>query len=117
MYLSAYREMAEETAASIRSNERQAFARSIELLKRAQAKGRGSRESVEALLFVHQLWTLLLEDLAHEGNGLPDSLKASIISVGIWVLRRSEDIRQGKTEDFTALIDVSQTISLGLKGH
>lgn len=117
MYASVYREMVEDTAASIRANERQAFARSIELLQRAQEKGRGSRESVEALLFVHQLWTLLLEDLAHEGNGLPNSLKASLISIGIWILRRAEDIRQGKTEDFTALIDVSRTISHGLKGH
>lgn len=117
MYFSAYREMVEDTATSIRANERQAFQRSIELLKLAQEKGRGSRESVEALLYVHQLWTLLLEDLAHDGNGLPDTLKAGIISIGIWILRRAEDIRQGKTEDFTALIDVSQTVSLGLKGH
>lgn len=117
MYLSVYREMAEETASSIRANERQAFDHSIELLRRAQEKGRGSRESVEALLFVNQLWTILLEDLAHDGNSLPDTLKAGIISIGIWMLRRAEDIRQGKTDDFTALIDVTQTISLGLRGH
>lgn len=114
MYQAIYNDMMAETTASIRENERLAFERSIRLLNAARAKGRGSRESVEALLFVNRLWTVLLEDLADEGNSLPDSLKASLISIGIWVLRRAEDIRQGKVEDFSALIEVSESISKGL---
>ena len=106
--------MAEETTANIRQGERRAFERSIELLKLAQANGRGSRESVEALLFVNRLWTILMEDLAHAENGLPDSLKASLISIGIWILRQAEDIRQGRSEDFKPLIDVSETVCIGL---
>lgn len=115
MYQSLYSEMAADTTASIRENERLAFERSIALLKAAQAGGRGSRESVDALLFTDRLWSLLLEDLADEGNGLPDALKASLISIGIWVLRRTEDLRQGKTEDFAALIEVSESIHKGLR--
>ena len=114
MYQSLYSEMAADTTACIRENERLAFERSIALLKAAQAGGRGSRQSVDALLFTNRLWSLLLEDLAEEGNGLPDTLKASLISIGIWVLRRTEDIRQGKTEDFAALIEVSESIHKGL---
>ena len=117
MYHSIYREMADETTAQIRADERRAFVRSIELLKLARSKGRGSRESVEALFFLHRLWTLLLEDLAGDGNGLPDSLKASVISIGIWVLRRAEDIRQGKVDDFSGLIEVSESIHNGLGRH
>lgn len=115
MYQSLYAEMAAETADHIRENERAAFERSIELLEKAKARGRGSRESVEALLFVNRLWSVLLEDLAAEGNDLPDTLKASLISIGIWILRRAEDIRQGRSEDFSALIDVSRTIRIGLE--
>lgn len=114
MYHVLYSEMAADTAASIRENERLAFERSITLLKAAQAGGRGSRQSVEALLFTNRLWSLLLEDLALEENGLPDSLKASLISIGIWILRRTEDIRQGKIDDFLALIEVSESIHKGL---
>ena len=114
MYQSMYREMAEDTTEVIRQNERLAFNRSIALLKLAKAKGRGSQEFVEAMLFADRLWTLLLEDLADTGNGLPDSLKASIISIGIWVLRRVEDIRQSKSDDFDAIIEVSESISKGL---
>lgn len=114
MYESTYMEMLEEKTEQIRENERRAFDTAIELLKRAQRSGRGSRDSVEALLFLNRLWAVLLEDLADQGNGLPETLRASLISIGIWVLRRSEDIRQGQVDDFSALIEVSETIRNGL---
>lgn len=117
MYETTYMAMLEDTTQQIREHERRAFDTAIDLLKKAQRAGRGTRESVEALLFVNRLWAVLLEDLADEGNGLPDALRASLISIGIWVLRRSEDIRQGRIEDFSALIEVSETIRNGLGGN
>ncbi len=119
MYETTYMAMLEDTTEQIRDNERRAFDTAIDLLKRAQRAGRGTRDSVEALLFVNRLWTILLEDLADEGNGLPEELRASLISIGIWMLRRSEDIRQGHVDDFSALIEVSETIrnGLGRNGH
>jgi flagellar protein FlaF len=117
MYEATYRAMLEDTTAQIRDNEKRAFDTAIALLKSAQKAGHGTRESVEALLFVNRLWVILLEDLADSDNGLPDSLKASLISIGIWVLRRTEEIRQGRTEDFAALIEVSESIRKGLGSH
>jgi flagellar protein FlaF len=114
MYESTYIAMLEDTTEQIRDNERRAFDTAISKLRLAQQAGRGTRESVEALLYVNRLWTILLEDLADQGNGLPDSLKASLISIGIWMLRRAEDIRQGRVDDFSALIEVSETIRKGL---
>lgn len=114
MYEATYVSMLEDNADRIRQNERHAFDTAITKLKLAQKAGRGTRESVEALLFVNRLWTILLEDLADQGNGLPDSLKASLISIGIWMLRRAEDIRQGRLDDFSAMIEVSETIRKGL---
>lgn len=115
MYQNLYTEMAAETNQSIRDNERLAFERSVELLQSAQAKGRGSIDSVKALLFASQLWGVLMEDLAHPDNALPDELKASILSIGIWMLRRAEDIRQGRSDDFASMIEVSRMIAAGLK--
>ena len=115
MYQSIYSEVAADTTDTIRDNERLAFTRSIEMLKVAQVKGRASLESIEALLFANRLWCLLLEDLADPGNSLPDSLKASLISIGIWVLRQTEELRLGTTADFGALIDVSESIRRGLE--
>lgn len=115
MYHSIYNEMVADTTGTIRANERLALGKSIDLMRLAQEQGRGSRESVEALLFTNRLWCLLLDDLADDGNGLPDSLKAGLISIGIWVLRRTEDIRTGKADDFLALIEVSESIRMGLE--
>ena len=50
MYRSIYKQIAEETTANIRENEHRAFECSIALLKLAHNAGRGSRESVDALL-------------------------------------------------------------------
>jgi flagellar protein FlaF len=114
MFESTYKAMLEDTTEQIRDNEKRAFDKAITLLKSAQAAGRGTRESVDALLFTNRLWTILLEDLADSENGLPDSLKANLISIGIWVLRRTEEIRQGNTEDFSALIEILESIRMGL---
>ncbi|WP_373504173.1 flagellar biosynthesis regulator FlaF [Aestuariivirga sp.] len=114
MHQSRYQAIAEDTTELARENERLAFTRSIALLRKAQAKGTESRECVDALFFVNRLWSLLLEDLADDDNGLPDALRSSLISIGIWVLRRAEEIRQGKSDDFSALIQVSESVSNGL---
>jgi len=114
MYHALYADIASETTADIRDNERAAFEKSISLLRAAEEKGRGSRESVEALLFLNRLWGVLLEDLAHPENGLPDTLRATLISIGIWMLKRADDIRQGREQAFAPLIDVSESICRGL---
>lgn len=114
MYRAVYDQMAEDASTAIRANEYRAFNRCLELLEAAQSKGHGSRESAEALVFVSRLWAILLQDLAADGNGLPDPLRASLISIGIWSLRHAEAIRQGGVKDFSALIDVTHTIRSGL---
>lgn len=114
MYRSLYDEMAGDTSAGNREQERLAFVRSIELLEAASKSGPASRDAIDALYFANRLWAALVEDLAHDDNALPESLRASLISIGIWVLRRVEEIRLGKSADFSALIDVTRTVSGGL---
>lgn len=114
MYKSLYKEVSADNTANTRETERAAFVRAISLLRAAQGQDPQGREAVEAIFFTNQLWCTLLEDLSKTDNGLPQELRASLISIGIWVLRRTEDIREGRTDDFAALIDVSQTICDGL---
>lgn len=115
MSRSLYEDMADDNGASTRENEFKAFEHSITLLQQAQMHGAGTRQSVEAIVFLSRLWGLLLEDLSHPENGLPDKLKGSLISIGIWMLRQAEDARQGRLNDFTGMIEVSQSISSGLR--
>lgn len=115
MYKFYYNEVLDESPKVARENERTALERSIALLQLAEQKGPQSREAVEALYFVRRLWGIFIEDLAHPDNGLPQKLKADLVSVGLWVMRESEEIRQGRSSNFAALIDVSRTISEGLR--
>ena len=115
MYRTAYEEMAEDTGEAQRQTERHVIARSILLMRKAQDAGSQSREWVDATFFVTRLWTTLLDDLSQPGNSLPTELKANLVSIGIWILRKVEELRQGRAKDFTPVIDISETIRKGLE--
>ena len=115
MYKFYYNEVLDESPKEARDNERTALDRSIALLQEAERKGTQSREAIEAIFFVRRLWGIFIEDLAKPENGLPQKLRADLVSVGLWVMRETEEIRQGRSSNFAALIDVSRTISEGLR--
>jgi flagellar protein FlaF len=114
MYQFSYAEVLDETPKGARERERQAIDRSIELLGLAEQRGMRSREAVEAILFVRRLWTYLIEDLAKPENDLPQSLRAELISVGLWIMREAEQIRLETSTNFKGLIEVSTAIRDGL---
>ena len=114
MYQFPYAEVLDETPQSARQRERQAIDRSIELLQAAERAGAQSRESVEALLFTRKLWGVLIEDLAHAENDLPQQLRADLISIGLWIIREAEQIRLEKSNNFKGIVEVSETIRDGL---
>ena len=115
MYKTAYAEEAGASAQTMRDSERQVFQQSIDLLKEAEAAGAGTMAATEAIVFARRLWTLLLEDLSSEENALPEEMRASFISIGLWVMRETEEIRLGKSNNFKGLIEVTTTIRDGLK--
>lgn len=115
MYKFYYDEVLDESPKEAREQERTALERSIDLLQVAAQKGPGSREAIDAIYFVRRLWGIFIEDLAKTENGLPQKLRADLVSVGLWVMRETEEIRQGRSKNFAALIDVSRTISEGLR--
>ncbi|MCF6216518.1 MAG: flagellar biosynthesis regulator FlaF [Emcibacter sp.] len=70
----------------------------------------------DALLWNRQLWSTLATDCAVEGNMLPKQLRASIISISIWVGRYSSQVARGE-EDIQALIDINKNIMEGLSAQ
>lgn len=115
MYQFSYAEVLEDSPEEARRHERRAIEHSIELLEKAEECGLNSFEAIEALAFLRRLWTILVEDLARPENELPETLRADLISIGIWIMRESDDIRLGKSTSFKGLIDVSRIICDGLK--
>lgn len=114
MHNALYAEILEDDAREARDRERLALAQSIELMELAGAQGASATDKVKAITFSTKLWTVLVEDLADSGNGLPKELKASLISIGIWVLRELQSIRLEPDKPFDDAIAVSKAIRDGL---
>ena len=115
MYRFSYAEVLEETPQTARERERLAIEHCIKLLKEAQDCGPQSREAIDAIYFTRKLWAFFIEDLAKRENDLPKQLRADLISIGLWIMRESEEIRLGKSTNFKGLIDVSELIVGGLQ--
>lgn len=115
MQRSAYAEILEDSPREARQRERAAIERAVEMLQAAQAKGRRSIEAIEALVYLHRLWSVLIEDLASPENNLPESLRADLISIGLWVMRESDLIRLEQSDNFGGIIEVMTSIAEGLR--
>lgn len=114
MYRFNYAEVLDDNPKDMRAREKMALERSIELLKVAEMAGPLSRESVEAIQFSVKLWRILVEDLGMAENQLPAKLRADLVSIGVWVLRELEEIRQERSRNYKGVIEVTQTIAEGL---
>ena len=74
------------------------------------------RGRIDALDWNRRMWTALGSDCAASGNQLPDALRASIISLSIWVGKHTSLVIKRK-EDFGPLIDVNRMIMQGLASN
>ena len=115
MYQFSYADIQTDSVADARDRERQLLDRSIDLLSAARQAGTDSLQAVEALHFANRLWTTFVEDLGNADNALPKELRANLISIGLWVLREAEEVRQGRSQNFEGLIEVSQIIRDGIR--
>jgi flagellar protein FlaF len=68
---------------------------------------------VDAVLWNRSVWAAFRDDLSHPQNGLPDDVKARLISLSLWVDRETNAVL-GRTSDLDALVDVNRTIMEGL---
>jgi flagellar biosynthesis activator protein FlaF len=114
MYRQRYAEIASDSAKSAREKEREALEAAIAKLTVAKARGPLSAEAFEATAFVRRLWTIFIADLGNDDNGLAPDLRASLISIGIWIRREADLIDQGKSTNFDGVIDVNRIIADGL---
>jgi flagellar protein FlaF len=110
MSIAAYRRR-QEAAESPRELERRAFRTVIGKL--TEGKEKGGRTLIEACFLNNQLWSALAVDLALPDNGLPNELKARLISLALWVQRYTPQVMQGSAPA-DPLISVNRNILEGL---
>ena len=115
MYQFPYADILADDMAEARRNERAAFDRVIDMLEIAEKRGAGTREEIEALFYLRKFWMILMDDLVHPGNGLPDDLRAGLISIGLWVLKEVEAVRNQAQSSLAELIDINRTVRDGLR--
>lgn len=115
MYQFSYAEVQQDDLAEAKDRERQLLDRSIELLEEASKKGAQSPEGINALFFMRRVWVRFIEDLGSSENELDAELRANLISVGIWILKEGERIREGKSDNFDGIVEITGIIRDGLK--
>ena len=71
---------------------------------------------MEALDWNRRLWSALALDCAAPGNTLPAPLRASIISLSMWVGKYTSLVLRGE-DDIQDLIDINRMVMQGLSGQ
>jgi len=71
---------------------------------------------MDALDWNRRLWSVLAADCATEGNQLPAQLRASIVSLSLWVNRHTSAIMRNEA-GFEPLISVNKMMMQGLEPH
>jgi flagellar biosynthesis activator protein FlaF len=110
MTFEAYEVVVEDSGREARTRERQALNLGIDRLERLQRDLFSVEDLVESLLYVRRLWTIFIEDLAHPENGLPENLRADIISIGLWTVKEADRLREERSNDVMQLIEINRMI-------
>ncbi|MGH6860362.1 MAG: flagellar biosynthesis regulator FlaF [Phyllobacterium sp.] len=114
MYQARYGDIIDDGATSARERERSLFDQSILMLEAARDEGRYAFKGIEAVQFTTRLWMIVIEDLGDPANALPQQLRASLISIGIFILKELEAIRHETSADYDSIIDITRTIRDGI---
>ena len=115
MSLQAYKKTA-VSAESSRETEYRLFVDVTRaLMDAAKVDPSDLRGRIEALDWNRRVWMVLGHDCADPKNALPESLRASIISLSIWVGKHTSAVIR-RQEDIEPLIDVNRMVMQGLRG-
>jgi flagellar biosynthesis activator protein FlaF len=115
MYQRLYSEIADDSYAAARQRERELLEKGIKLLSMARVRGVKTTEAFEATHFVRTLWTTFIFDLGNDQNNLPVELRASLISIGLWIVKELDRIDAGESSNFDGVIEINRMISDGLQ--
>lgn len=111
----AYETVAEDSGQEARTRERQALSLGIDRLERLRKGAFSNEDFIEGLLYIRRLWIILIEDLGHPENGFPEKLRADIISIGLWIVKEADRLREERSNDVTGLIEINSLIRDALR--
>jgi len=113
MSLQAYQQAASR-GENPRDSEYRLFAQvTLALMEAAKTDPSDIPGRIDALDWNRSVWSVLLNDCSSPDNQLPAPLRASIISLAIWVGKHTSAVIR-RREDIQPLIDVNRLIMQGL---
>ena len=113
MSLKAYQTAAQRTE-NPRLTEYRLFGQVTRALMDAEKLDRSQIvERMEALDWNRRMWSVLASDCSVDSNGLPDMVRANIISLSIWVNKHTTLVMRN-LEEIAPLIEINRIIMQGL---
>lgn len=115
MSLNAYQQAAARSE-SPRDMEYRLFAQVTRaLMDAAKFAPEDLKNRIDALDWNRRMWAVLGADCQHPDNKLPPQLRASIISLSIWVSKHTSLVIR-RQEEIEPLIEINRMIMQGLAG-
>ncbi len=111
MSVAAYRQSVMDTA-SPRQLERKVL-QQVTLDLETATRSNDANARIRAIDRNRRLWMTLVADVSDPGNLLPDTLKAGLISLGLWVDRYSGNALSSD-RPLSPLVDVNRAVMQGL---
>jgi flagellar protein FlaF len=115
MSLQAYQQTAQRSESPRQAEYRLFGEVTRALIEASKADRFDFKTRIEAIHWNRRMWGVLANDCATPGNTLPESVRAQIISLSLWVNRHSSAVMRGE-ESFDALIEVNRAMMHGLSG-
>ncbi|NWG45434.1 MAG: flagellar biosynthesis regulator FlaF [Alphaproteobacteria bacterium] len=112
MSLQAY-QRTQRTTESPRDTEYRLFGLVTGSLMEAEGAPRTDPRLIRAIDWNRRMWSTLAADCAGDGNALPKTVRAQIISLSLWVSRYSSEVMRNGAP-LEPLIDVNRSIMQGL---
>ena len=114
MFINEYIDIAADDQATQRANESELLTRTINSMIDSDSNPTDLTRRIKTLHFIREVWTYFLNDLASQENATPAELKASLISIGIFIIKHLEKMRSDTTVTFEPLVEITETIRKGL---
>lgn len=114
MQANAYEDVCALSSDVLRDRERVAFDEGIALLKAAQKSPDDLEARRAAARHMQTLWAFLIKDLTNPANDLSEDLKSNLVSIGLWVIRETDAILAGRSDNWGSLIEINGTVREGL---
>lgn len=85
------------------------------LMDAAKADPSDFQTRIDALDWNRRLWSTLATDCADGQNGLPQPVRAQIISISLWVSKHTSAVMR-REEEIEPLVEINRIIMQGLSG-